>query len=158
MKSEFCKVIAVEASPGTARSTWLAECLEEHAKVDARTFYLPCDFACGGPWAGVTELFSTLFPEIERSRPELVERHAFELVYVLPLLRRKLEIRNPNLTDIAPGSERTRNYPADRAVRNVHGLIDLLYEWKSSACPTTPWVFACDIFDQAGAMGSLFFR
>lgn len=158
MKSDFCKVITVEAAPGVARFTWLAECLDEYARVGTRTFHLPCDFACGGPWAGVTELFSTLFPEIERSRPDLLEQHAFELAHVLPLLRRKLKVRNPNLTDMAPGSERTRNYPADRAVRNVHGLIDLLYEWKSSACPATPWVFACDGFDQAGAMASLFFR
>jgi tetratricopeptide (TPR) repeat protein len=106
----------------------------------------------------VTELFSELLEEIQHDRPDLIERHALELVYILPLLRRSVTTHNPNLTDLAPSTERTRNYPADRAVRNVHGLIDLLDEWKTVACPTTPWAIACDSFDNASAMGSRFFR
>jgi len=148
----------LEAPAGPARANWLGERVEEYARIGARTFQLCCDFEFGGPWAGVTKLFSTLLGEIQHDRPDLIEQHALELVYVLPLLRRSVNIRNPNLTDMAPSSERTRNYPADRAVRNVHGLIDLLDEWKMSVCPTTPWVMACDSFDEAGAMGSLFFR
>jgi len=157
-QSEFSKVVVLEAAAGSERTEWLRECLEGHAEKGARVFNLPCDFAADGPWAGVTALFAELFAEIRDARPDLVERHGLELVYVLPTLRRSLDIRNPNLTDSAPRSERTRNYPADRAIRNIHGLIDLLHEWKTATAPETHWVIGCDSFDRAGAMGSLFFR
>jgi hypothetical protein len=154
----FSKVIVLEAPEGTSRCKWLQDFLAGHAGSDVRAFFLSSDFDSDGPWAGVTGLFTELFGEIQRDRPDLIEKHGFELVYLLPSLRRSLDIRNPNLTDTAPRSERTRNYPADRAVRNIHGLIDLLDEWKTTSRPTTPWVIACDSFDKAGAMGSLFFR
>lgn len=157
--SDFAKpIVVLEASVGAGRTRWISEWVEECTRMGARTFNLACDFEYGGPWAGVTQLFSDLLPEIQRDRPELIEQHGLELVYILPVLRRSVSIRNPNLTDLAPSSERTRNYPADRAVRNVHGLIDLLDEWKTGNCLGTPWVIACDSFDEAGAMGSLFFR
>jgi tetratricopeptide (TPR) repeat protein len=157
--SDSLKPVAVlEASAGPARARLIEDRLQECARFGARTFNLLCDFEQGGPWAGVTALFSELLGEIQQRRPDLIEQHGLELVYILPLLRRSIDIRNPNLTDMAPRSERTRNYPADRAVRNIHGLIDLLDAWKTSACPVTPWVIACDSFDEAGAMGSLFFR
>ncbi len=152
------QVVALEAPASDARWMWLQERLSEYAQSGARTFHVSCDFERGGPWAGVTELFSALFDQIQHERPDLIERHAFELVYLLPLLRRSISVRNPNLTDLSPQSERTRNYPADRAVRNIHGLIDLLDEWKTATCPNTPWVIGCDSFDAAGAMGALFFR
>jgi tetratricopeptide (TPR) repeat protein len=99
-----------------------------------------------------------LLPEIQNTLPQLIERHSFELVYVLPELRRSLTVRNPNLTDLAPASERTRNYPADRAYRNVHGLIDLLNSWKTADSLDVPWVIACDDWDSAGAMTTSFFK
>jgi len=151
-------VIVLEAPASEARTRWMEERLDERARSGARVFSLSCDLERSGPWAGVTQLFSAFFAEIKDARPDLIERHALELVYILPLLRRSVEIRNPNLTDLAPRYERTRNYPADRAVRNIHGLIDLLDAWKTTACPDTPWIIACDSFDEAGAMGSLFFR
>ena len=151
-------VAIVEAPAGPLRRRWLKDALEELAKSRERTFYVSCDFDSGGPWAGVSGLFSALFAEIQRQRPDLVERHALELVYILPQLRRSLPVRNPNLTDLAPAEERTRNYPADRAFRTAHGLIDLLASWKTEACPNTPWVIACDGYDSAGAMGAFFFR
>lgn len=151
-------VLVAEAPAGAFRTKWLEDHLEEYARNGARTFLLACDFERGGPWAGVTGFFSELFTEIQYDRPDLIEPHGFELAYILPSLRRSLKVRNPNLTDMAPSSEKTRNYPADRAVRNIHGLIDLLDEWKGAVCPATPWVIACDALDEAGAMGSLFFR
>ena len=152
------RVLVVEAPAGALRTRWIDERLEEYALNGARTFHLSCDFERGGPWAGVTGLFSELFSEIQYDRPDLIEPHGFELAYILPSLRRSLKVRNPNLTDMAPSSERTRNYPADRAVRNVHGLIDLIDEWKTAVCPESPLVIACDALDEAGAIGSLFFR
>jgi tetratricopeptide (TPR) repeat protein len=151
-------LLVVEAAHGLARTQWLAEKLKARAAGGARTFQLSAEFAIGGPWGGVAELFSTLFGEIQSERADLIQRHSFELVHALPLLKRSLDIRGLSLTDLAPNSERTRNYARDRAVRNVHGLIDLLDEWKSTVCPSIPWVIACDYFDEAGAMSSLFFR
>ena len=46
-----------------------------------------------------------------------------------------MNIRGLSLTDLAPDGEKTRNFAIDRAVRNIHGLIDLLDEWKSFSCP-----------------------
>src|SRR5262249_8644370 len=86
------------------------------------------------------------------------ERHALELVYAVPRLRKTLAVRNPNLTDLAPAEEKTRNYAADRAFRNIHGLIDLLDSWKTAICPDAPWFIACDSYDTAGTMSSLFFK
>jgi tetratricopeptide (TPR) repeat protein len=151
-------VLVLEAPAGAQRTEWIEERLKQHARTGARIFRLSCDFERGGPWAGVTQLFAGLFDEIRKDHSALAERHGYEIVHVLPLLRRSLQIRNPNLTDMASDAERTRNYPADRAVRNVHGLIDLLDEWKSVACPSVPWVLACDSLDESGTMGLLFFR
>jgi tetratricopeptide (TPR) repeat protein len=143
---------------GPGRRGWLEEALAELAQSGVRTFCISCDFESGGPWAGVSELFAILLPEIQTQRPDLIERHAFELAYILPRLRKTLPVRNPNLTDLAPAEERTRNYPADRAFRIAHGLIDLLDSWKTETGTEIPWAIACDSYDSAGAMGAFFFR
>jgi tetratricopeptide (TPR) repeat protein len=151
-------VRVVEAASGAARTEWLTDRLKECAAAGSRTFNLSAEFASGGPWGGAAQLFSGLLKEIERDRPDLIDAHGFELVRAVPLLRRTMNIRGLCLTDLSPDGERTRNYAIDRAVRNIHGLIDLLDEWKSFSGPETPWVIACDFFDDAGAMSSLFFR
>ncbi|MBZ5505889.1 MAG: tetratricopeptide repeat protein [Acidobacteriia bacterium] len=152
------RVLIVEAAAGANRRHWLENHLQELAKSRERTFYLDCDFDLGGPWAGVNEFFSDLLPEIQAQRPDLVEQHVFELVQVLPQLRRQLSVRNPSLTDLAPPSERSRNYAADRAFRIVHGLIDLLDNWKSATSNQSQWVIACDSYDFSGPMTSYFFK
>ena len=151
-------MLILEGHVGSARRTWLKDCLEEMGRWGARTFLLSCDFDSGGPWAGVNQFFLGLLPEIQAKRPDLIERHSLELVYVLPELRRTLTVQNPNLTDLAQGAEKTRNYPADRVYRNAHGLIDLLDSWKSATCPDTAWVIGCESLDNAGAIGGFFFR
>jgi tetratricopeptide (TPR) repeat protein len=152
------RVLIVEGAAGPARSAWIEQRLKASAATGARTFSLSCDFNSSGPWAGVNELFSELIADIQQQYPELVEHHALELVTILPRLRKSLKVRNPSLTDLASRDEKTRNYPADRAFRIVHGLIDLLDDWKSAACLDTEWVIACDAYDQVGAMGRSFFR
>jgi tetratricopeptide (TPR) repeat protein len=152
------RMLIVEAGSGAPRRRWLEKRLETLAASGARTFIVSCDFDSGGPWAGVNELFAELYPEIRAQRPDLVERHALELVYAVPRLRKTLAVRNPNLTDLAPAEEKTRNYAADRAFRNIHGLIDLLATWKTAISPKTPWFIACDSYDTAGTMSSSFFK
>jgi tetratricopeptide (TPR) repeat protein len=151
------QVLIVEAPAGEERRQWLERRLRETAPAESRTWMVSCDFDLGGPWAGAKELFASLLPEIQAKRPDLIERHALELVYVLPQLRRSLTLRNPTLTDLAPHDERSRNYAADRAYRILHGLIDLLDSWKTANGAKIPWIIACDSFCQAGVMGSRFF-
>jgi len=150
-------VILVETPDGTRGGQQMPPVYSEAAS-HARSFLLDCSFDRGGPWAGVHDLFSSLLPEITKARPDLVEAHALELVYVLPRLRRSLTVKSPSLTDLAEPGERTRNYAADRAVRIVHGLIELLDEWKTCVDPTGVWRLICDSYDGAGAMGSCFSR
>jgi tetratricopeptide (TPR) repeat protein len=151
-------VIVVEAPEGGGRTQWMDICLQDVAQRDARTWLLNCDFGIGGPWAGISNLFSTLLVEIESRRPDLLESHALELVQALPNLHRKLMVRNPTLTDTSSPEEKVRNYPVDRAFRLVHGLIDLLSEWKEFSRDQRPWVIACDSLDRAGSLSSRFFR
>ncbi len=151
------RVLIVEGAAGRARRRWLEEHTLPSALPHARSFSISCDFETGGPWGGVSQLFEELFTEIQGSRPELVESHALELVSVLPRLRHSLAVLNPSLTDLASPEERTRNYPADRAFRIIHGLVDLLDSWKSADCPEAEWLIACDNYDCAGTMSSRFF-
>lgn len=123
----------------------------------ARVWLLPCHFDEGGPWAGVKELFRSLAEEIEERRPDLLRKHDYEIAMALPELRAAMEVRNPTLTDTAPMEEKVRNYPADRAYRMVHGLIDLLASWKRESGGGT-WILACDSFDHGSHIGRRFFR
>ena len=115
------RVAIVEAPLGSGRRCWLEEALADLAPSGVRTFCVSCDFASGGPWAGVSELFAVLLPEIQNQRPDLIERHAFELAYILPRLRKTLPVRNPNLTDLAPAEERTRTFHLRPARIYGHG-------------------------------------
>lgn len=154
----LARILILESAAGPARRHWLEDQLKSRAASGARTFSVSCDFNAAGPWAGVNEFFAELFADIQQQRPDLVARHSLELVTILPRLRQSVEVRNPSLTDLATGDERTRNYAADRAFRIVHGLIDLLDSWKTATSLETEWVIACDSFDRAGAMGSSFFK
>ncbi|MGZ7072624.1 MAG: tetratricopeptide repeat protein, partial [Candidatus Angelobacter sp.] len=147
----------IEATGGPARERWL----EEHIKLaeqGARAFAVSCDFELGGPWAGVNALISEVLAQVEQQRPDLITKHSFELVHVLPRLRRTLTVGNPTLTDLAADDEKVRNYAADRAFRIVHGLIDMLDSWKRSSCPDVPWVIGCDAYDLGGPLVKYFFK
>jgi tetratricopeptide (TPR) repeat protein len=149
-------VLVVEAAPGDGRRDQLAARLRHAAAGAARTWLLACDFADGGPWAGLHEFFAELLPAIRAERPDLIARHDYELVHVLPELKREMTVRHPTLTDLSPPEEKVRNYPADRAYRIVHGLIDLLDAWKGPS--EEPWVLACDGYDAMGHIGRAFLR
>jgi tetratricopeptide (TPR) repeat protein len=151
-------VTIVESPAGRACRRWLEHRHRQTPSHDVKVFRVSCAFDSGGPWAGVSEFFSALLPEIQARRPDLIEKHALELIYVLPRLRRLVTVRNPSLTDLAPREEKTRNYPADRAFRTVHGLIDLLDAWKTETCAEAEWVLTCDGYDEAAAMSARFFR
>jgi tetratricopeptide (TPR) repeat protein len=158
LTSQRPAVLVIEAPGNPARQHGLEEHARKFDEPGARIFVLSCDFDCGGAWAGVNELFLKLLPDIEARRPDLLDRHALELVHMLPQLRQKLTLRHMTLTDIASGEEKVRNYAADRAFRNVHGLIDLLDAWKAEISIDKPWIFVCDGYDGAGTMSRCFFQ
>lgn len=97
-------------------------------------------------------------PELEAGEPDLIQKHAFELYQISPELRTSLPHLNLTLTDLASDEERVRNYSADRALRIVHGLIDLLEAWKTSSARHEPWIIACNDYDSGSTMCKRFFR
>ncbi|HEY0557599.1 MAG TPA: hypothetical protein VGG20_25315, partial [Thermoanaerobaculia bacterium] len=150
------KILRVSGQPGAERREILTSWLDRAAADAGATWYLDCDMDRAGPWGGVHELFAALLPELSESAPDLVREHDYELLSVLPELRRSMSPRFATLTDLAPPSERVRLYPADRAVRLIHGLINLLAEWKARR-PGGPWIMLCDDFDRASHLSRRFF-
>jgi len=151
------RVFLIEGAPGAQRRAFLKETLRQVDTLHARTWLLPCHFDDGGPWAGVETLFHEIVPEVRARNPELLVKHDYELLNAVPALKRSMSVRNPNLTDAASNPERVRNYPSDRAFRIVHGLIDLLAEWKARDDGGI-WVIACDDFNQSSHLARRFFR
>jgi tetratricopeptide (TPR) repeat protein len=147
----------LEAAAGSSHRMAVNARLCESAADRERTFIVSCDFGIGGPWAGVNDLFSSLMDDILSHRPELATLHALELTYVLPALRKTVSPHGFP-TDASPREERVRQYAADRALRLVHGLIDLLDSWKTAVCPAAVWCIACEDYDRAGAISRYFFR
>lgn len=144
-------------APEASRTTALQLCLDAlHRQWGGTVWTLSCDFREGGIWAGANRLFASLLPALQRDRPDLVEKHSYELACILPTLKRRWTLTNPTLTDLASPEERVRNYPADRSHRIVHGLIDLLTEWKGD--DRSPWLIGCDRYGVAGATVRRFFR
>lgn len=150
------QVVILEATPGQARRKHIQQWLEQAASTGAATWLLDCDRDDGGPWAGLRDLLADLVPAISATAPNLLAKHDYELAVILPRIRRTLAVRNPTLTDSAPAAERVRNYPADRAFRICHGVIDLLSDWHRHT-PDTHWVIACDSYTQAGPLVQRFF-
>lgn len=149
------RVIGVEAPAASLRSQWLEVLLTEARNAGARTWLLDCDFEEGGPLAGVTTLFRSILPDLSSSRPDLLAKHNYELIRTLPELLKTLGLHRPTLTDSSSREEKVRHYPADRAYRILHGLVELLDSWKEGEAP---WIIACDRFDHIGFMGLRFFR
>jgi tetratricopeptide (TPR) repeat protein len=151
------KTISLVAPAGLSRRGHLEAWLDTMRTRDYQGWRLDCDFAHGGVWAGVADLVASLLPALKAVAPDLVLRHDYELVSILPSLRRTIPVRHLSLTDMAPDQEQTRLYPPDRALRVVHGLVELLAEWKARS-GQAPWLIVCDHFDRAGHLGRTFFR
>lgn len=127
---------------------------------ESRLFILRCHFDEGGPWAGMRDFFRELLSGLDCEDSDLLSKHDYELVHILPDLKVTLGIRNPCLTDIASSEERVRNYPADRALRIIHGLIDLLIVLKEGAERTASqtWILLCADYDSAGHITQVFLQ
>jgi tetratricopeptide (TPR) repeat protein len=150
------QAIVLEAEPGNTRTEIAQQWLHTAQLNGATTWLLSCDAEERGLWAGLNDWLHQLVPQIQKTAPHLIEKHSYELAMVLPALRRHIAVQNPNLTDIAENDERVRNYPLDRAYRIVHGLIDLLDAWYPYT-NGSPWVIACDRYEQGGFLVRRFF-
>lgn len=152
------RVLVLEAPCGRSRRALLGEIPARLESAKGQAWSVSCDFHEGGLWAGINDVFRSMSSAFLARRPDLVQKHDYELVHVLPELRRSIVVRNPTLTDTASFHEKVRNYPADRAFRIVQGLIDFLDEWKASSASGERWVLACDGFDAISHIGRRFFR
>ncbi|WP_434384528.1 tetratricopeptide repeat protein [Melittangium boletus] len=148
-------LVVLEAPPGRAREAHLKDWLGTASGQPHRVWWASADFHAHGPWAGLRDVLSALLPELERSAPELLKRHGYELCSVLPLQRHTLDVRGFSLTDTAKGDERVRHYPPDRAMRAVQGTINLLTTWHARA-PQERWVLVLDAFEHASGLGQRF--
>jgi tetratricopeptide (TPR) repeat protein len=144
-------VVVFEAQPGRDRDTIVAQWLADHRQSGATTWLLNCACEEGGIWAGIADLLYGLVPQIREHAPHLLVKHSYELCLVLPTLRTQLPVRNPTLTETVSEKEKTRNYPADRGYRSLHGLIDLLHAWHELSA-SGRWAIACDRYDQANGL------
>jgi tetratricopeptide (TPR) repeat protein len=148
-------VVMLEGEPGKDRDAVVARWLAERRAGDGPTWHLWCDRRDGGAWAGLGALIEGLCPALHAHAPDLLARHGRELCLVAPALQSEVGFVEC-LTDILDGEEKTRNYPADRAYRCLHGLIDLLSEWDELTDPGR-WSIVCDRFDEANALVHRFF-
>ncbi|MBZ4377156.1 tetratricopeptide repeat protein [Corallococcus interemptor] len=153
---ESPSVLLLECEPGARRQALLARWADEAGRGGARVWSTNGDMAWGGPWAGLRDLLAASIPALREEAPGLLVQHDYELLAVLPSLRREMKARHTTLTDGALSHEKVRNFPADRVFRISHGLIDLMAAWKRHA-PPAPWVILCDAFDQAGKLVQHFY-
>ncbi len=122
-----------------------------------RLFRIDVDFARDGTWSGVRDLIADAYLDlIENGHAALVQAHDYELHRVLPEHRDRIVPRHASLTDTAQGSERTRNFPLDRAYRLVHGLVGLLLAWKRLRGAGERWVVVFERFGCAQHLASRF--
>ena len=109
-------------------------------KAPDRVFQIDADFSHDGAWSGVRRLVAHAYLELlANGDTALLERHAYELHRVLPEYRDRIVLKHVCLTDTAHGSERTRNFPLDRAYRLVHGLVGMLLQWKRTLGAGEHW-------------------
>ncbi|MHC5771383.1 MAG: tetratricopeptide repeat protein [Nostoc sp.] len=150
------KVIVLEAESGESRRNCLQQSLNQAEDRGATTWLLNCNHNEDGPWAGLKDLLTAILPQVQAQAADLIIKHDYELTRVLPALRRTISVRYPSLTDIATQKEQIRNYPADRAFRIIHGIIDFLTAWFERS-QSSRWVIACDRYDFSGGLVRIFF-
>ncbi|MER7770467.1 tetratricopeptide repeat protein [Kitasatospora sp. NPDC096140] len=94
------------------------------ARYDARA---DCHRRLRGPYTGLGTLLRSLVPDAHRARPELVARHAVEILSAAPELKDLIGAGPQTLTSLAVPNERTRLYPAKRTRRLAHGIVEFLH-------------------------------
>lgn len=150
------RLIFLETPSGGMTTAHLDEWTASAAEEKIAFQRLSCGAQCGGPWAGAAQLFRQLLPDLEQRGADLMASHGTELSTVLPTLKARLKETSMSLTDISSTDEKVRNYPLDRAYRNIHGLIDLLAAWQEHE-DLPAFVIVCESFEESGSLARRFF-
>jgi tetratricopeptide (TPR) repeat protein len=125
---------------------------------DGRVFQLDADFFNGGVWAGVDRLIEMAYLDLLAwDQAGIIESHDYELYMVLLKYRDEIQPRYMCLTDTATPAERTRRFPLDRAYRIIHGLVELVIQWKLASGDRDRWVVVVRNFDGAQHLATRFF-
>lgn len=110
------------------------------------TIHLNAHFLNGGVWAGFKDLVEKAYQDSKSSKVGYLEDHSHELYMVLNHLRDEIDWKYANLTDTSTGSEKTRNYPLDRAYRIIHGLVGLIAKWRDEVHKNKPLIIVVNNF------------
>ncbi|WP_051966432.1 tetratricopeptide repeat protein [Kitasatospora mediocidica] len=92
---------------------------------------LDADRRLRGPYTATGALLRELVPELHKHRPDLLRRHAIEILAAAPETLPLVGPAPDTLTSTAADAERTRWYSALRTRRIAHGLVDLLAAWSA---------------------------
>jgi len=125
----------------------------------AQAFDVDADFSRAGAWSGITELVTPAYLYLRaQGRQDIIDTHNYGLYMLLPNYRDVITLKYASLTDTAQGSERTRNFPLDRAYRIVHSIVSLILAWKTSAAPDAQWTVTVSSMDRAEHLARRFFH
>ncbi|WP_329255506.1 tetratricopeptide repeat protein [Streptomyces sp. NBC_01478] len=94
-----------------------------------------CHRRLRGPYTGAGSLMRALVPSVYDRRPDLVDRHAIEILSVAPELQDRIGAGPQTLTSLAIPEEQTRIYAAVRTRRLAHGLVELLVAYARLSTP-----------------------
>ncbi len=140
-------------APDPRSSSYRAE-----RSAELRIFDVDARFESAGTWAGVEQLAEMAYHGLLNvGQDAIIEEHRLELHLVLLNYRGRIHPKYPCLTDTATANEKTRFYALDRAYRLVHGLVDMILQWKCALHDGTRWVVLVRNFDQAQHLGTRFF-
>lgn len=150
------QVIVLAADEGDARDRLLDDWLRGARAAGRECLALDCDAERFGPFAGVEAWLLSLLPRMEDAAPDLIARHACELLKTIPRLRERYAFMRPTLVDSAPVDESVRGYAVERAFRIGQGLVDLLAAWHERS-GASRLVVVADHFSRSGALVRRFF-
>lgn len=123
-----------------------------------RIIEIDADFTRNGVWSGVAELVEQAYLAFrDASQTAVLDEHNYALYMTLFARRSEIGLKYACLTDTASGSEKTRNFPLDRAYRLVNGLVSLIKQWKAMAAPDQRWTLVVRNFARAQHLAIRFF-
>ena len=130
----------------------------EQPRTDGRIFHLDARFESGGTWAGVEQLVEAAYLGLLKAgADDVIKAHLLELHLALPQYRDRVRPKYLSLTETVGADERTRFYALDHAYRLVHGLVNVVLQWKRLADDPSPWTVVAWNFDDAEHLARRFF-
>ncbi len=122
-----------------------------------RTYELDASFANHGVWAGVSSLVEQAYRYFTaQGRQDVLDEHNYALYMMLPQYRDTIGLKYACLTDTASTTEKTRNFPLDRAYRLIHGAVGLIRTWKADVGAEEQWALLVRNFNAAGHLAARF--